>query len=201
MNKISVMFTLCMALLCTACNDKKPQRAATSSQLIENVQQLGIDTIEAVPGDTLCNKTVDEVLRHYPELYHATKKARKAYDVWVTASKDSRLKLKPSLMDVSTILDETLFGSETIDADSAWQHLPTIDSLYIQAIVNIESGMPDTDQRKTAIGRMRKAWQSYVQQLQTMEPTIPEDCRRRYLSTIKGRTKQLTNRLLYISSK
>ena len=86
MNKISVMFTLCMALLCTACNDKKPQRAATSSQLIENVQQLGIDTIEAVPGDTLCNETVDEVLRHYPELYHATKKARKAYDIWVTAS-------------------------------------------------------------------------------------------------------------------
>ena len=197
MNKISVMFTLCMALLCTACNDKKKQRAATSSQLIENVQQLGIDTIEAVPGDTLCNETVDEVLRHYPELYHATKKARKAYDVWVTASKDSRLKLKPSVMDVSTILDESLFGSETIDADSAWQHLTTIDSLYIQAIVNVESGKADTDQRKTAIGRMRKAWQNYVQQLQTMEAAIPEDHRQRYLSTVKSRTKQLTNRLLY----
>ena len=100
-------------------------------------------------------------------------------------------------MDVSTILDESLFGSETIDADNAWQHLPTIDSLYIQAIVNIESGKPDTDQRKTAIGRMRKAWQNYVQQLQTMEAAIPEGHRQRYLSTVKSRTKQLTNRLLY----
>ena len=196
MNKISVMFTLCMALLCTACNDKQ-QRGATSSQLIENVQQLDIDTIETAPGDTLCNKTVDEVLRHYPELYHATKKAKKAYDVWVTASKDSRLKLKPSVMDVGTILGETLFGSGTIDADSAWQHLSTIDSLYIQAIVNVESGKPDTDQRKTAVSRMRKAWQAYVQQLQAMEPAIPEDCRQRYLSMVKSRTKQLTNRLLY----
>lgn len=192
------MFTLCMVLLCTACNDKKKQRAATSSQLIENVQQMGIDTIEAVSGDTLYNTTVGEVLRHYPELYHATKKARKAYDVWVTASKDCRLKLKPSLIDVSTILDESLFGSETIDADSAWQHLTTIDSLYIQAIVNIPSGMSDTDLRKTAIGRMRKAWQNYVQQLQAMESAIPEDHRQRYLSTVKSRTKQLTNRLLYI---
>ena len=200
MNKTLVTFALCMALLCTACNGKK-DRAANSSQLIENVAQLGIDAVEAVPGDTLCNTTVDEVLRHYPELYHATKKAKKAYDVWVASSKDSRLKVKPATMDVSTILDETLFGSETIDADSVWQYLPTIDSLYIQAIVSIESGKPDTDQRKTAIGRMRKAWQAYVGQLQAMGSAIPEDCRQRYFSTVRSRTRQLTNRLLYVSNK
>jgi hypothetical protein len=45
---------------------------------------------------------------------------------------------------------------------------------------------------------MRKAWQNYVQQLQAMESAIPEDHRQRYLSTVKSRTKQLTNRLLYI---
>ena len=165
--------------------------------MIENVQQMGIDTIEAVPGDTLCNTTVDEVLRHYPELYHATKNAKKAYDIWVATANDSRLKVKTSVMDVSTLLDESLFGSNAIDTDSAWQHLPTIDSLYVQAIVNIPSGSPETDQRKTAIGRMRKAWQAYVLLLQTMEPTIPEDCRQRYLSTVKSRTKQLTNQMVY----
>ncbi|MDE5571132.1 MAG: hypothetical protein K2I86_03640, partial [Prevotella sp.] len=69
--------------------------------------------------------------------------------------------------------------------------------LYIQAIVNIPSGQPDTDKRKTAIGRMRKAWQAYAQQLQDMTSTIPQDCTQRYLSTVKGKTKGLTDINLY----
>ena len=175
-----------MALLCTACNGKK-DRTVASSRLIESAEQLGIDTIEAVPGDTLCNATVDEVLRHYPELYHATRKAQKAYDIWVASSKTSSLALRPAVMDVAAILEEALFDGEAADADSAWQYLPTIDSLYIQAIVNIPSGTADTDQRKSAIGRTRKAWQAYVKQLQAMESAVPEDCRQRYRSAIKRR--------------
>lgn len=190
------MFAMCTAILFTACGGKQ-ERTAKSSQLREVVEQFGIDTIKATPSDTICNNSIDEVLRHYPELYHATKKAKKAYDAWTGMSTDSRLRIKPTMMDVTTILDEALFGTNESQVDDAWQHLSTIDSLYIQALVNIPNGTSDTDVRKSAIGRMRKAWQAYIQQLQKMEPAIPENCRRRYLSTIKDKTKQLIDPNLY----
>lgn len=196
MNKKLMLFAGCAAMLLTGCGGKK-ERKATSSQLIEQVEQFGIDTIEAKPGETLCSNSVDGVLRHYPELYHATRKAVKAYEKWMEAAKEAGLKVKPQTMDVAALLDEALFSDEAVDADSAWQHLPTIDSLYIQAIVNIPSGQSDTDKRKTAIGRMRKAWQAYAQQLQYMTPTIPQDCTQRYLSTVKSKTKGLTDINLY----
>lgn len=196
MNKKLMLLAACSAMLLTACGGKK-ERTTTSSQLIEQVEQFGIDTIEAKPGETLCSNSVDGVLRHYPELYHATQKAVKAYDTWLETAKEARLKIQPQAMNVTTLLDEALFGDEATDADSAWQHLPTIDSLYIQAIVSIPSGQPDTDKRKSAIGRMRKAWQAYAQQLQDMTPTIPKDCTQRYLSTVKDKTKGLTDTNLY----
>ncbi|MDE7086424.1 MAG: hypothetical protein K2O48_07055, partial [Prevotella sp.] len=132
MNKKLMLLAVCAAMLLTGCGGKK-ERKATSAQLIEQVEQFGIDTIEAKPGETLCSNSVDGVLRHYPELYHATRKAVKAYDKWVEAAKEAGLKVKPQAMDVTTLLDEALFGDSATDADSAWQHLPTIDSLYIQA--------------------------------------------------------------------
>ena len=193
---MKVLVLIAGILLIFACGGKK-ERSATSSQLVENVQQFGIDTIQTVPSDTLCNNSVDEVLRHYPELYHATQKAKKAYDNWSTLSNESGLKAKPATIDISKILDETLFGNKPLDTDNTWQYLTVIDSLYIQALVNVPSGQSDTDKQKTAIGRTRKAWLSYIKQLQAMEATIPEECQQRYLSTIKEKTKQLADPRLY----
>ncbi|MBO5593312.1 MAG: hypothetical protein J5931_01775 [Prevotella sp.] len=193
---MKVLVLIASIMLLFACGGKK-ERSATSSQLVENVQQFGIDTIQTEPSDTLCNNSVDEVLRHYPELYNATQKAKKAYDNWSTLSKESGLRIKPATIDISDILDLTLFGNKAIDSDSTWQYLTVIDSLYIQALVNVPSGQSDTDKQKTAIGRTRKAWLSYIKQLQTMESTIPEECQQRYLSTIKEKTKQLADPRLY----
>ena len=191
-----MIFVVCSALLLTACGGKK-DRTATSSQLIEHVEHFGIDTIEAKPGEELGSNTVDGVLRHYPEFYHAAQQAIKAYGQWAELAKDAHLQIRPEGMDVKTILDEALFGNQTVDADSAWQYLPAIDSLYIQALVSVPNGQPDTDVQKSAIGRMRKAWQAYAKKLQAMTPTVPDDCRQRYLSIVKEKTKRLTEEQLY----
>lgn len=196
MNLRILVFAVCAAILLTACGGKK-QRTSSSSQLIEQTERLGIDTVEMTPGDTLCNSTVDEVLRHYPELYKATEKAQQTYDTWVTLCESSHLCMKPALLDIPTILDETLFGTQDTDADSAWQHLATIDSLYIQALVSIPTNLPDTEQRMSAIGRTRKAWQALVLQLRHMESAVPDDCRQRYLSVIKDKTRLLADPNLY----
>ena len=190
---ILIVFTM---LLLSACGGKK-EHHTTSAQLIEQVEQFSIDTIVTKPGDTLVNNTVDGVLRHYPELYRATQKAVKAYDKWVEISKVSGLKVKPETLNVNALLDETLFGENTQDADSAWQYLPVIDSLYIQALVNIPSGQSDTDTRKSAIGRTRRAWLTYAENLQALQPTLPEECRPRFRFIINKKTKQLTNENMY----
>ncbi len=190
---ILIVFTM---LLLSACGGKK-EHHTTSSQLIEQVEQFSIDTIVTKPGDTLVNNTVDGVLRHYPELYRATQKAVKAYDKWVEISKVSGLKVKPETLNVNALLDETLFGENTQDADSAWQYLPVIDSLYIQALVNIPSGQSDTDTRKSAIGRTRRAWLTYAENLQALQSTLPEECRPRFRFIINKKTKQLTDENMY----
>ena len=100
-------------------------------------------------------------------------------------------------MDIAAILQETLFGEQTVDADSAWQYLNTIDSLYIQAIASVPDGQPDTDMQKSSVGRTRKAWQAYTQRLQDMTSTIPTSCTQRFLSTIKDKTRSLTDENYY----
>ena len=100
-------------------------------------------------------------------------------------------------MDIAVILEESFFDTKAFDADSAWQYLTTIDSLYIQALVSVPSSNADTDQQKSAIGRTRKAWQAYTKQLQRMTAVVPENCRERYLSIIKHKTRQLTDDKLY----
>ena len=196
MNKRTMIVAVCAVLLLLGCGGKK-ERKATSSQLIGQVEQFSIDTIVTTPGDTLVNNTVDGVQRPYPELYRATHKAVKAYDKWVEILKVSGLKVKPETLHINNLLDETLFGENTQDADSAWQYLPVIDSLYIQALINIPSGQPDTDSRKSAIGRTRRAWKTYAEHLQSLQSTLPEECRPRFRFIINKKTKQLTDEKMY----
>ena len=183
-------------LLLSACGGKK-EHHTTSAQLIEDIQQFGIDSIEVTAGDTLVGTTVDQVLRHYPELYHATEKAKESYVQWTELAKNAKLKINPNVIDIAVILEESFFDTKAVDADSAWQYLTTIDSLYIQALVSVPSSNADTDQQKSAIGRTRKAWQAYTKQLQRMTAVVPENCRERYLSIIKHKTRQLTDDQFY----
>ena len=196
MNTKPIILIVFAMLLLSACGGKKGHHT-TSAQLIEDVQKFGIDSIEVTAGDTLVGTTVDQVLRHYPELYHATEKAKESYVQWTELAKNAKLKINPNVIDIAVILEESFFDTKAVDADSAWQYLTTIDSLYIQALVSVPSSNADTDQQKSAIGRTRKAWQAYTKQLQRMTAIVPENCRERYLSIIKHKTRQLSDDKLY----
>ena len=188
-----ILFIYCLALmLLTACGGtKKPQQERiSSSELISAADNYGYDTVAVTPGDTVCNTEVDNVLRHYPEFYHATKNAKKSYEAWTQQEKTIGLKTKPEVMDISMILDRTLHGKQTVTSDSVWQALPIIDSLYLQMIANMPEQTKDVDARKTDIGRTRKAWQSYTNQLQRLANTVPEGCRERYLCIVAEQTRK-----------
>ena len=74
---LSLTAVVSLALMLTSCHYYKEEQDDTNQgeDLIANIEGYGIDTIAVEPGDTLCSARVDEVLRHYPEFYHAAKKA------------------------------------------------------------------------------------------------------------------------------
>ena len=81
----------------------------------------------------------------------------------------------------------------TVTSDSVWTALPAIDSLYLQRIGKVPDNAPDLDARKTEIGRARKAWQLYVEQLHRLSAAVPEACRERFLRIVADQTdKYLT---------
>ena len=75
---LSLSVVVSLALMLTSCHYYKEEKDNThqDEDLIANIEGYGIDTIAVEPGDTLCSARVDEVLRHYPEFYHAAKKAK-----------------------------------------------------------------------------------------------------------------------------
>lgn len=177
------------------------QQHNSTSRLKSVADEFGYDTIAAQPDDMLCNESVDDVLRHYPEFYHATRQAKKAYERWAAQEQEAGLKTKPEVMDIARILDETLDGSAKAAADSAWQALPTIDSLYLQLIASVPDEATDKDVVKSEIGRSRKAWQSYVELLKRLAATVPEDCQECYLTVVGEKINKHLMILQQIQSK
>lgn len=182
----TLMLTVISLLLLTACGGTQHRQSKTPSQLVETADEYGYDTIALKKNDTLCNAVVDNVLRHYPEFYHATRNAKKAFEHWKKQEQIARLKTKPEIMDISHILDEMLNSNKKVSTESSWLSKSKIDSLYIQLIVNVpekKEGV-DIDSRKSEIGRSRKAWLTYIEQLQNITQTVPEGYAIRYQSIV-----------------
>lgn len=74
----------------TAC-----KKQSTKQRLLSEIENFQIDTIKAKPVDTAnmnradsCRYRADGVLRHYPEMYHATDNVTKTYQLWVEKESD-----------------------------------------------------------------------------------------------------------------
>ena len=171
----------------TSCHYYKEEKdgAQQEEDLIANIEGYGIDTIAVEPGDTLCSARVDDVLRHYPEFYHAAKKAKKAYDEWRELEAEARVGTKTQVMSVDAILNDALYGPDNISEIGEWPDMAPIDSAYFKLIG--QSGL----KRKSAIGHARRAWISYQDRLRQMAQTVPEQCRARYIASITARVQQL----------
>lgn len=166
-------------MILSGCGNNKPKTPQQQrDQLIETIGQYNIDTLDARPQDTLFSNEVSSVLRHYPELYHASQKARKAYDKWTEQSLKANLSGQTELMDISQMLDEALLGTDNPET-SSWSDLASIDSLYLKLLVD----EPDLD-HKSDIGRTRRAWLNYTEQLQRLQQSLPEESRQRYVHVV-----------------
>ncbi len=180
---LSLSVVVSLALMLTSCHYYKEEKDGTHQEedLIANVEGYGIDTIAVEPGDTLCSARVDDVLRHYPEFYHAAKKAKKAYEEWQEMEAEARVGTKTQVMNVNDILNDALYGPDNIAEIGEWPDMAPIDSAYFKLIG--QSGL----KRKSAIGHARRAWISYQERLRQMAQTVPEQCRARYIASITDR--------------
>ena len=184
---LSLSAVVLLALMLTSCHYYKEEKDNThqDEDLIANIEGYGIDTIAVEPGDTLCSARVDDVLRHYPEFYHAAKKAKKAYEEWQALEAEARVGTKTQVMSVNDILNDALYGPDNIAEIGEWPDMAPIDSAYFKLIGQSQP------KRKSAIGHARRAWISYQERLRQMAQTVPEQCRARYIASITARVQQL----------
>lgn len=222
-----IALAACLALtavVATSCK-QNPQDAAEKKQdLLEAVERLDIDTIDTTGKEQIGTPDVDEVLRHYPELYHATENTLKLYDKWVEAERnmvntvfvgndkgrmakaekcaksfDERLKTRS----VAEILNYTLFDSEAPQVTEFHDNEKTSD-LYLKIMASIADGLAEnkehakSDEMKSAVGYARRAWADYHEQMCRMVESVPEGCRARYIKAVNELSHKhlvdLTNR-------
>ena len=184
---LSLSVVVSLAMMLTSCHYYKEEKDNTHQEedLIANVEGYGIDTIAVEPGDTLCSARVDDVLRHYPEFYHAAEKAKKAYEEWQELEAAARVGTKTQVMSLDAILNDALYGPDDVAEIGEWPDMSPIDSAYFKLIG--QSGL----KRKSAIGHARRAWLSYQARLRQMAQTVPQQCRARYIASITARVQQL----------
>lgn len=89
-NLFLFLILLSMLSLFTAC-----KKQTTKQKLLSEIENFQIDTIKAKPVDTAnmnradsCRYRADDVLRHYPEMYHATDNVTRAYRLWMELERD-----------------------------------------------------------------------------------------------------------------
>ena len=164
-----------------ACRGKEKAHQTKETSLIEDAEQFHVDTIVMASGEVLCTPKVDHVLRHYPELYQATRKTKKLYIKSVEQELDFT---KGGGYDISQLLDRALFGKDLATKESEWPDFSEIDSIYLQMIAEAS-----TTEEKTKIGRARRAWKEYMKQLENVANALPEDCRPRFIEAIKEGAK------------
>lgn len=86
---ISILLIVLLSVFC-ACKKQN-----TKQRLLSNIENYQIDTIKAKPVDMAnmsradsCRYRADEVLRKYPEMYHATDDVTKTYNLWIEKERE-----------------------------------------------------------------------------------------------------------------
>jgi hypothetical protein len=170
------------ASMIVACGGKKEKaRHTKTASLIESVDQLHVDTIVTTPGEILCTPEIDHILRHYPELFQATKQALKMYEKLTEQNLEF---VKDGGYDVRQLLDQALFGKDTDTYESEWPDFSNIDNKYLQMIADAT-----TVEEKSEIGRTRRAWKEYMKQLESIAQALPEESRPRFIEAVKEEAK------------
>lgn len=163
-----------------ACGSRR-DKVEIKSQLISEAEQFGVDTVKTDFDEILCNADVDDVLRHYPELYYAVKNAQKCFGQWREQEMKTGIAVKTDIKDFNSIMTEALLDTSVSDIEVSWPTTSKADSLYLLLIANT-----DNLDKKNEVGKAYKAWQSYMDKLYHVMQVMPKDCRQRFVEIIVG---------------
>lgn len=199
-----------MIISVVSCHSEAKKRSANKQELLEDIAHFDIDTIDTTNKEQIGSADVDEVLRHYPELYYAAENVQKFYNKWaeteqamiatVYVGKDKarvakckknadRFAKRLEERNVATLLDYVLFSSEEPKDVEFVGDEPTSD-YYLTIMSSIADGMTEngehakTDEMRSAVGYARRAWADYLAAAQRMIDAVPAGAHTRYIKAV-----------------
>lgn len=207
MNKLSYIIVLSAVILSLAsCANRQQQK---KELLLETIEKYHVDTIDVTNKEKMGTESLDEILRHYPELYHAAEKARDAYKKWnekettmvsvafvgnAPQRKAMAEKLAQNLyhhMDeynVTSLLEYALLSASSDEKGEAeWADDTEISDLYLSLITKVKSDITatndhmGTDDIKSSIGHARRAWSEYTKAIKNVLPAVPAEAQPLYI--------------------
>lgn len=199
-----------------SCKSKSASREENKKDLLAEIEHYGIEPVDTTGKEALGSPDVNDILRHYPELYHGTERAMKFYKKWaeteramistvfvgksrarVATAKKAEAKLEHCLTQrsLTQMLDYVLLDGEEVHMDSFTDSEET-GQLYLDIMARIVDGVAanaehtTTDEMKSAVGYARRAWKEYADALQQMVSCVPETARARYVKAVNETVQQ-----------
>lgn len=199
-----------MSAAFSSCRSEAKEKSENKQDLLEAIAHYNVDTIDTSNKEPIGSSDVDEVLRHYPELYHAMENVQKFYNKWVETEQDmiatvyvgkekgrvakskkheARFAQRLEERSVATLLDYVLFSSEEakdvefIDDELASDYYLTIMSSIADGM-NEDGEHAKTDAMRSAVGYARRAWADYLAAAHKMIDAVPEGARARYIKAV-----------------
>lgn len=199
-----------MTISVVSCHSEAKQRSANKQNLLENIAHFDVDTIDTTDKEPIGSSDVDEVLRHYPELYYAAENVQKLYNKWaeteqamittvyvgkeksrVAKAKKNEARFAKRLEErsVATLLDYVLFSSEE-PTDVEFIDDESTSDFYLSIMSTISDDMIEngqhakTDAMRSAVGYARRTWADYLSAAQKMIDAVPEESRARYIKVV-----------------
>lgn len=209
-SKISLFVAAAIISATSLTSCKSKSKGENKRDLIAAIEHYDIEPVDTTGKAPLGSPDVNEILCHYPELYHATENVQKLYAKWaeteqnmvnvafVGKSKARKAKAKKvqekftkhlEESSVSYMLDFVLLANDNPKPEEWTSNEPTSD-LYLAIMSNIADGMAEnaehatTDDMRSAVGYARRAWKDYLDGLQKMIDAVPEGTRARYIKAV-----------------
>ncbi len=185
--------------------------------MIEEIESFHVDTIVQSPEEAKEYPSMYDVLRKYPELFHAAENAQKEYDKWVemermmistaligkdnsqeqmAEQKSAAFDACMKAVDVRNALSDAITRDDIADGSTVWVDNEKILNEYINIMSEVPDGMKDsessfsTDEVKSSIGRARKRWEQYFNQVTQMAEAIPAQYRAQFIYLFNIQCKQ-----------
>ncbi len=211
------LFTiLAFSVLIISCGGKGGNEKKNA--LVEDIESFGVDTIVQSPEEAKDFPSLYDILRRYPELFHATEKAEKEFDKWVVDEKsmidkviiangkseqEYSTKHEPELeaavgaMDVRNALQIALTDPTYTNVADVWVDNEIIMQEYLQILSSVDENpeleslsQEERNNLKSEVGHARKSWKAYMDKVIEITPAVPDDYRGVYISCFNNIMRQ-----------